>query len=243
MKPTIEVLSDKAQLIERSQAVITEKIRAAIAQKGRCTLALAGGSTPKPIYAAIAQQDLPWDKLFVFWGDERYVPSDHPNSNEGMARSVWLNQVPIPAENIFPIPTTAPTPAAAAETYEQTLRTFFQASGSETPSLDIVLLGLGDDAHTASLFPQTAALQVRDRLVTVGDKAGEPRLTLTVPLINQAGAVIFIVAGANKQDALAHVFSAEADDQTYPARLIQPHGELWWLLDTAAGANLSLFTG
>ncbi|MFE4106664.1 6-phosphogluconolactonase [Almyronema epifaneia] len=243
MQPTIEVLPDKAQLIERSQALIVEKIQNAIAQQGRCTLALAGGSTPKPIYAAIAQQSLPWEQLFIFWGDERYVPSDHPDSNEGMARSVWLDQVPIPAENIFPMPTGAASPSAAAESYEQTLKAFFQVSGSEIPRLDMVLLGLGDDAHTASLFPQTEALQVRDRWVTVGNKSGEPRLTLTVPLINQANSVIFIVSGANKQTALAHVFAAEAEDSAYPARLIQPHGELWWLLDTAAGANLSLLTG
>ncbi|NJN01888.1 MAG: 6-phosphogluconolactonase [Leptolyngbyaceae cyanobacterium SL_1_1] len=243
MKPTIEVLTDKAELIERSQTVIVEKIRGAIAQQGRCTIALAGGSTPKPIYGAIAQKDLPWDKLFIFWGDERYVARDHPDSNQGMARSVWLDQVPIPAENVFPVPTMAPEPAAAAASYEQTLRDFFQVSGAAVPRLDIVLLGLGEDAHTASLFPHTEALQVRDRLVTVGNKLGEARLTVTVPLINQAHSVIFIVSGANKQEALAHVFSAESDDMAYPARLIQPRGEVWWLLDAAAGANLGLSAG
>jgi 6-phosphogluconolactonase len=126
--------------------------------------------------------------------------------------------------------------------HEQQLQEFFQTSAGEFPSLDLILLGIGDDGHTASLFPHTAALGVRDRLVTVGNKDGQPRITFTAPLINQARCVIFMVAGANKQAALAEIFAESGDEQTYPARLIQSQGELWWLLDQAAGQNLPLST-
>lgn len=112
----------------------------------------------------------------------------------------------------------------------------------EFPSLDVVLLGIGDDGHTASLFPHTDALQVRDRLITVGNKAGQPRITFTAPFINHARCVIFMVTGANKQSALAQILAPNGDELTYPARLIQPQGQLWWLLDQTAGKDFADFT-
>jgi 6-phosphogluconolactonase len=236
----VEVLADKSALIERALELLLEKLHVAIAERGTFTIALSGGSTPKPLYEAIAQQDLPWDKIHVFWGDERYVPPNHPDSNEGMARAAWLNHVPIPATNIHPMPTDEADPAVAAQKHEQELQQFFQVQPGSVPALDVILLGMGDDGHTASLFPHTEALQVRDRLITVGNKDGQPRLTFTVPLINQARCVMFIVAGASKQPALAQIFAPVADEMMYPARLIEPQGELWWLLDQAAGENLSL---
>lgn len=239
MNRTIEVLPDKAALIQRSLQLVLEQLQVALAERGQFTIALAGGSTPKPLYEALSAQDLPWDKIHVFWGDERYVPSTHPDSNEGMARQAWLNQVPIPASNIHPMPTDEADPAIAAQKHEQQLQDFFQTQSGGVPRLDVVLLGIGDDAHTASLFPHTAALEVRDRWVTVGNKDGQPRITFTVPLINQARCVLFLVAGASKQAALAQIFAPSADETTYPARLIQPQGELWWLLDQAAGQALS----
>ncbi|HEY9661494.1 MAG TPA: 6-phosphogluconolactonase [Allocoleopsis sp.] len=242
MTPTaqhIEVLPDKDALIQRSLALILEKLDAALTARDQFTIALSGGSTPKPLYEAIAQQNLPWEKIHVFWGDERYVPPTHPDSNEGMARQAWLNHVPIPPENIHPMPTDAADPAISAQQYEQTLKQFFQLQAGEFPVLDVVLLGMGDDGHTASLFPHTTALQVCDRSVTVGNKDGQPRITFTVPLINSARAVIFIVAGASKQSALSHIFAPTCDTETYPSRLIHPEaGELWWLLDQAAGEGL-----
>lgn len=235
----VEVLSDKDALIHRSLTLVLEKLDAALAARGQFTIALSGGSTPKPLYEAMARQNLPWEKIHVFWGDERYVPPNHPDSNEGMARQAWLNQVAIPPENIHPMPTGATDPAAAAQQYEQTLNEFFQIPSGEFPSLDVILLGMGDDGHTASLFPHTNALQVCDRSVTVGNKDGQPRITFTVPLINSARAVMFIVAGASKQSALSHIFAPTCDTETYPSRLIQPAGELWWLLDRAAGEGVS----
>jgi 6-phosphogluconolactonase len=239
MNKIVEVLPDTTALIQRSLEVVVEKIQAAIAERGQCTIALSGGSTPKPLYQALATQDLPWDKLHVFWGDERYVPADHPDSNQGMARQAWLDRVQIPAANIHPMVTEAADPAIAAQDYESHIRDVLQVQDHPFPALDLVLLGLGDDGHTASLFPHTKALQVQDRLITVGDKDGQPRLTFTAPFINAARCVLFVVAGANKQAALQEIFASTADAMTYPARLIQPQGELWWLFDAAAGQAIN----
>jgi 6-phosphogluconolactonase len=137
------------------------------------------------------------------------------------------------------MPTHFADPEAAAQQYAQELQQFFQAGVQEFPCFDVMLLGMGDDGHTASLFPHTAALQVGDRWVTVGDKAGEPRITLTVPVIKQAKLILFVVAGSNKQSALAEIFAVEADALQYPARLIQSSGHhLVWLLDQAAAEGI-----
>ncbi|MEW6496733.1 MAG: 6-phosphogluconolactonase [Cyanobacteriota bacterium] len=238
MNKIVEVLPDKEALIQRSLEVVLAKIKGAIQERDRCTIALAGGGTPKPLYEAIATQDLPWEKIHVFWGDERYVPADHPDSNQRMARQAWLSKVNLPEANIHPMSTDGDSPTTDAHKHGNHLREFFKINVGEFPHFDIILLGIGDDAHTASLFPHTDALQVTDRLVTVGSKDGQPRITFTAPLINHAHSVIFLVAGASKQPALAQIFAPEADAMTYPARLIQPQGELWWLLDEAAGQNL-----
>lgn len=190
------------------------------------------------MYEALSRENLDWDKIHIFWGDERYVPPDDPDSNQRMARTAWLDRVNIPAANIHPMPTQSGDPALDAQQHEAELQQFFKLPEGEFPSFDVILLGIGDDGHTASLFPHTDALQVRDRLITVGNKDGQPRLTFTVPLINQARCVLFVVAGASKQTALDQIFAPTGDDFTYPARLIQPSGELWWLLDRAAGQAL-----
>lgn len=238
MNRTVEVLPDQGALVARALELVLARIRTAIQERGQCAMVLAGGNTPKPLYEALATQQLPWDKIHVFWGDERYVPPDHPDSNEGMVRHAWLERVDIPASNIHPIPTDETDPAVAARKYDEHLRQFFSAQAGVFPAFDLILLGMGDDGHTASLFPHTEALNVRDRLITVGTKNSQPRITFTAPLINQAHCVMFLVSGANKRSALEHVFAPTADELTYPARLIQPQGELWWLLDQAAGQDL-----
>ena len=240
MHKTVEVLPDLAALIERSLSITLAKIQTAIESRGLCTVALSGGSTPKPLYEAIAAQQLPWDKIHVFWGDERYVPPDHPDSNQLMARRAWLDSVDIPAQNIHPMPTDDANPADAARKYEAHLAEFFKLKRGEFPALDVILLGMGDDGHTASLFPHTEALQVRDRLITVGSKDGQPRITFTAPTINHGRCVMFVVAGANKRPALAEIFAPLADELSYPSRLVQPQGELWWLLDREAGQDLQV---
>ncbi|AFZ57758.1 6-phosphogluconolactonase [Anabaena cylindrica FACHB-243] len=238
MNKTVEVLPDLPALVARALDLILSKLEAAIKERGQFTIALSGGSTPKPLYEAISKQNLPWDKIHVFWGDERYVPPDHSDSNELMARRAWLNQVAIPAANIHAMPTLSADPAVDAAKYEKHLQEFFNSAPGNFPALDVVLLGMGDDAHTASLFPHTEALNVSDRLITVGNKDGNPRITFTYPFINAARCVLFAVAGANKRPALAQIFAPVADDFAYPSRLIKPQGELLWLLDAAAGLEI-----
>lgn len=240
MSRTVEILPDKAALVARAEAVIGDRITQTLSQQDYCTLALAGGSTPKPLYEALARWDLPWEKLHIFWGDERYVPPTHPDSNENMARTAWLNQVPIPPENIHAMPTQGGDPQADADRHEAQLREFFQTVPGTVPRFDIILLGMGDDGHTASLFPHTAALGVGDRLITVGNKDGQPRLTFTIPLLNHAQLILFLVAGASKQTALNAVFAPDGDAQQYPSRFIQPAGEALWLLDQAAAAGVAI---
>ena len=238
MKKFIETLADKDTLIQRAGELILSKIEAGLKLQEKFTIALAGGSTPKPVYEFLANQSLPWEKIHIFWGDERYVPPSDSNSNQLMARQAWLNKVAIPEENIHPVLTNSENPELDAQNHEAEIREFFQIASGEFPAFDLILLGMGDDGHTASLFPHTTALQERDRLVTVGDKNGEPRITFTVPFINHAQCVMFLVTGANKCPALAQIFATEGDDLSYPARLIKPQGELWWLLDQEAGTVL-----
>ncbi|MEM7065006.1 MAG: 6-phosphogluconolactonase [Cyanobacteria bacterium P01_B01_bin.77] len=237
--PQIHVFSDKAALVAGAAEQVIALMRDAIATTDRCTIALSGGSTPKPLYQAIAQTDLPWDKIYVYWGDERYVPATHADSNAKMAREAWLDHVAIPAQNVFVVPTDTNSPEITADRYQQALVDSFQAtSENDIPRFDLILLGMGDDGHTASLFPHTLALNESYRWVTVGNKDGQPRITFTVPLINNAHHVMFVVAGANKQAALSQVFAPVADSATYPSRLIAPLGQLRWLLDSAASQGL-----
>ncbi len=235
MGKILEVLSSKQTLIERALEIVTQKIRLAIEERSICTIALAGGSTPRPLYEALSQQNLPWEQIHIFWGDERYVAVTSPESNQRMAVEAWLSRVNFPAANLHPMPTGAGNPEVDAAQYEAELKRVF---GVEWPQFDVILLGMGDDGHTASLFPHTAALKVSDRLVTVGNKADNLRVTFTVPLINNARCVIFLIAGEDKQPALEQILAASADDMTYPTRLIKPNGELWLLLDQAAGAKV-----
>jgi 6-phosphogluconolactonase len=234
MTRQVRVYPDRQELIETALSLVVERVRSAIAERQCCSIALSGGSTPEPLYAALAKQDLPWDRIQIFWGDERYVPPTHPDSNYGMAKRVWLDLVSLPTENIHPVPTDLADPEASATAYTSEI----ELNVGANPVFDLILLGMGDDGHTASLFPHTAALSVRDRSVAVGDKDGQPRITFTIPLINRARSVIFMVSGASKQTALAEVFAPTGDANLYPSRSIQPQGELIWLLDAPAGAGL-----
>lgn len=238
MKRIVEVLPDKVSLIERSQEIILSRLQLALESRDIFTIALSGGSTPKPLYEALATQSLPWSKIHIFWGDERYVSPTHQDSNQLMARQAWLEQIDIPPGNIHPMNTASGDPARDAEQHEAELRTFFSTEEGKFPVFDLILLGMGDDGHTASLFPHTEALKSDHRLIAVGNKDGQPRLTLTAPLINQARCVLFIVAGASKRPALKQVFADQGDELNYPSRLIQPEGELFWLLDESAAVEL-----
>lgn len=236
--PIIEVLSDRPALVARAADLVEAKIKQAVKERGFCSLVLSGGSTPRPLYEELAQRPLPLAQLHLFFGDERYVAPDHGDSNYRMVRLAWLEPAGFPVTNVHAMNTDAPEPAQAAEAHELMLKRVLPGGGeAEIPRFDIVLLGMGDDGHTASLFPGTDALEVGDRWVTVGYKGDDPRLTLTLPLLNQARSVMFLVAGASKQEALAQVFSETAEGKDYPAKLIQPSGELCWLMDREAGKN------
>lgn len=235
----VKVYPSKNSLIAAAQEFIIHKIQDTISQKGTCTIALAGGSTPKPIYEAIALSQLSWNKIHVFWGDERYVPPTHDDSNQKMAKEAWLDKVDIPAENIHPMPTSSQNPQDDALKHEEEIRQFFN-SAQEFPAFDIILLGMGDDGHTASLFPHTQALENTENLVTVGNRGESLRLTFTAPLINAAHCVIFLVSGSNKQNALKEVFSEDSNAHEYPSKMIQPQGELIWFIDSDAVGELTL---
>jgi 6-phosphogluconolactonase len=230
------------------QAAGDEVIHAAtdaVAQRGRFTIALSGGSTPKNLYrliAANASTSLPWDRMFFFWGDERHVPPDDPDSNYRMANENLLSKVPIPPANIFPIPAENPDAAAAAEAYEQTLRKFFALAPGEFPRFDLILLGMGPDGHAASLFPETAALQEKSRLVVANwvEKLKTDRITFTLPVLNAARCVAFLVSGTDKAAMLHEVLEGKAPAEKYPSKLVQPsEGKLIWFVDRGAASELS----
>jgi len=238
----IEVYPDLESLSRAAAALLVEQANRAVAVRGRFSVALAGGATPRRTYELLAAPPLkdqaPWDRVYVFWGDERCVPLTDPRSNARLAKEAWLDRVPIPGNQIHPM-NCAPDPAAAARQYEAKLREFF---GGQPPRLDLVLLGLGPDGHTASLFPSTPALAESDRWVAAVSVADQDlhRITLTAPLINQAAMVAFLVAGGAKAGVLRVVLHGPRDPARLPAQLIQPrHGELRWLVDLAAAGDLA----
>jgi 6-phosphogluconolactonase len=210
-----------------------ELVDETLLHRKRFSVALSGGSTPKRIYQLIAEHDLPWDRIHWFWGDERNVPRDHDDSNANMVRRVLLDQIQAPEQNIHMVPININDPAAAAASYEQTLRAHF--AGDKFPHWDLNLLGLGDDAHTASLFPQTDAVQQQDRWFVENwvEKFDAYRYTLTAPAINSSEQTWFLVTGTAKRAALAQVLAGSGDSNQYPALLIRPNQ--WFVTSDAWG--------
>jgi 6-phosphogluconolactonase len=240
--PNLRVLPDRAALFQAAADEFVRQANAAIASKGRFTVALAGGSTPKGLYSLLATNyALPWDKIYFFFGDERHVPPDDPQSNYRMAREALLSKVPIPAQNIFRVPAENPDAAQAAQTYEATLRQFFQPAEA-FPRFDLILLGMGPDGHTASLFPDSKALQEKSRWVVSNwvEKFKTDRITLTLPVLNNAAVVMFLAAGEDKTETLKEVLQGTKPGEQFPSKLIRPaNGQLIWLADKAAAAALS----
>ena len=184
---------------------------------------------------------IPWGQVFLFWGDERHVPPDHPDSNYRVANKALLSKVPVPMENVFRIHAEENATRAATD-YEQTLKTFFQLKPGEVPRFDLILLGMGSDGHTASLFPDTAVLQEQSRLVVAHwiDKLQTYRITLTLPVLNNSACVMFLVTGGDKADVLREVLETDSSGAHFPSKLIQPkNGRLLWLIDRAAAGALS----
>jgi 6-phosphogluconolactonase len=184
---------------------------------------------------------IPWERTHFFWGDERHVPPDHPDSNYRMAYDTMLSKVSIPAANIHRIKSEYPSAEQAAQEYEQTLRAFFQLTAGQYPCFDLVLLGLGPEAHTASLFPGARALYEHQRLVvaTWVGKFYTERITMTAPVLNNAARLVFLVSGEEKALPLKAVLEGRNESEQLPAQLIQPrHGRLLWLVDQAAARLL-----
>jgi 6-phosphogluconolactonase len=239
MKLDARVLPD---LVSLSRAVLEETfpiIQEAVTKRGRFAIALSGGHTPGKMYSLWAQTEqyrnkTPWDRVHLFWSDERFVPADDPRSNYRMARETLISQVPIPAENVHPMPTNLSSPEECARAYETELLKFF---GSEPPAFDVQLLGIGDEGHTASLFPGSPALGEKVRWVAAVRVAAAPpqRITLTPVVLNQGRNTFFLVAGEGKRTILSAIRDEPASKPSqYPAARIHPAREPVWFLDQAA---------
>jgi 6-phosphogluconolactonase len=232
-EPKIHQSADPEALARHAATWLTEK---ALAAQGRFAIALSGGSTPKRLYEILAEPGyaarFPWDRTHLFWGDERFVPQDDENSNYNMTRHALLSHVAIPPQNVHPMPTTG-SPDDSAKTYEQTLQAYY---GGETldfarPLFDVVLLGLGENGHTASLFPGTPSLdESLAWVVPVTENVPQPRLTLTYPAIASSHTVAFLVAGKSKANVFKRI---QQGDRSQPATRITSSGEIIWFIDAS----------
>jgi 6-phosphogluconolactonase len=244
----VRILKDAASIARRTADEFIKTANAAVAERGVFTVALAGGSTPKALYALLAEDpamraQVPWDKIRFFFGDERHVPPDHKDSNYNMAREAMFSKAPIKPEQVLRIKGEEPDTEKAALEYEHALRAYFQLKDGQLPRFDLILLGMGDEGHTLSLFPGTKALHSGNRLVVrnwVG-KLYTERVTLTAAVANQARQVIFAVTKADKALALKAVLEGPYEPEQLPSQLIQPEsGRLLWLVDQDAGSKLSI---
>ena len=237
----VEVYPDIEALSRAAAQLFADQARRAVRERGRFLALLSGGDTPGPSYRLLAQEPLrgsiPWQDVHLFWGDERWVPLDDPHSNYLLARQTFIDAVPLAPSQVHPVPFEA-SPRLSAARYEELLRGFFRGA---PPRFDLALQGLGDNGHTASLFPGSSALNETARWVceTNQPHQGLYRVTLTPQVINQAALVVFLVAGARKAAVLRRVLEEGADPAELPARAIRPDkGTLLWLVDREAARLL-----
>ena len=215
------------------------------AARGRFLVSLSGASTPKALYQLLATPEwrttVNWSKTHLFWGDERFVPPDDPQSNYRMTSEALLSRIPIPSANVHAVPTQLGTPQEAAAAYERTIREVSIAAGGEIPRFDLILLGLGENGHTASLFPHSPVLHETARLVAADfvQEVNLYRITMTAPLINHARCAIFLVSGSGKAAVLKEVLTGPYQPEELPAQLIKlDQGMLIWLVDKPASSLL-----
>src|SRR5579864_5113114 len=243
----IRILTDLAAVARRAAQEFLQAATSAVAKNHSFTVALAGGSTPKALYSLLAtdpvlRAQLPWDKMHLYFGDERNVAPDHADSNFRMASEALISKAPLKADQVTRIKGEYQDTEKAAQEYEQALRASFTLADGEFPRFDLVLLGMGSEGHTLSLFPGTRALHESKRIVVhnwVGKLCAE-RITLTAAGVNQAAQVLFMVTGADKACALKAVLEGPYEPDQLPAQMIQPlNGKLQWLVDTAAGGLLT----
>ncbi len=244
VNPDVRVSTDGSELSFHAAEAAVEVIGNAVAGTGRCSVVLSGGSTPRILHRLLAsrfREQIPWSQLHLFWGDERYVPHDDALSNYRMAKETLLDQVPCPADNIHPMPTHLEDPDAAAREYEAVLRSYFDGGRPQgDPRFDLVFLGLGDDGHTASLFPGSSALKESVRWVLPVTTPAEPplRLTLTLALLTRSANTYFLVTGQGKAREVGRVLTGSADPGIYPAAAIQlGEGKVIWWLDPGAATR------
>jgi 6-phosphogluconolactonase len=243
---TIKVSPDTAALAAATAELFTESAKTAVAARGVARIAVSGGSTPKIVFKMLADPshpfltEVPWDKLQLYWVDERCVPPDHAESNYRMTKEAMLTQIPLPAANVHRMEGEL-DPEEAASKYEAEIRNSFKLEGAETPTFDLVLLGMGPDGHTASLFPHTEGLNEMARIVIPNHVPQKDawRVTLTWPVIVQGREVAFLIEGKEKTEMAKTVFTGPYDPETYPAQLIRPaSGKLTLMMDVAAAAGL-----
>jgi len=238
----IKIVPDAVTLAREAAQEFHRLAEAAVQARGRFAVALSGGNTPRSVYSLLASEhkQLPWDRIHVFFGDERHVPPDHPDSNFRMANESFLSKVPIPEKNIHRIRAELDVETAVTE-YDQQLHDFFRLVDHDWPRFDLIFLGIGEDGHTASLFPGSKALAEASRRVAANwvEKFKTFRITLTFPVLNDASEVVFLVSGGSKARILSEILNPGA--QKYPAQSVQPeNGKLLWLVDEDAGSLLRL---
>ncbi len=234
----VRVYPDVETLSHAVATSLADQVRAVVSSQAHFSLALAGGSTPRTLYRVLARDyrdAIPWTRVHLFWGDERYVPQDDPRSNYRLVRETLLDGVATPPEHVHPIPTDFPTPDDAARAYEGTLRAHFS---DPLPQFDLILLGMGAEGHTASLFPHSPAVEERTRWVVAVRAPVEPavRLTLTLPVLNAAVSVFVLVTGGEKAETLRRVLTEPPDALARPASAVRPAGGtlVWWTDEAAA---------
>lgn len=239
---TLHIHADAAEVSKQLAEWLTSSIEAVLQKQDRCTWVLTGGNSPKALYALLATEPyksrIDWSRLHIFWGDERAVPFTDERNNARMSFECFLDNVPVVKEQVH-IMRTDIDPEASANEYEKILHSYFGATGQ---SFDLVLSGMGDDGHTLSLFPGTAVIHEKDAWVKAFYLEPQQmyRITLTAPVVNRAGKVIFLAFGAGKAHALKEVLEGAPNPDLYPSQVIQPvSGELHWFVDEAAAAQLT----
>jgi 6-phosphogluconolactonase len=238
----LHICKDANDLSMQAATWIAAMIRQTLETQDRFTIALSGGSTPQKLHGLLSsypyKEEIEWSKLHIFWGDERAVPIEDERNNAKMAFDTLLDKVDVPMQQIHVMRTDI-SPEASAEEYEKVLQKYFDESGF---TFDLVLLGMGDDGHTLSLFPGTPVVHTQDKWVTSFFLQAQDmyRITLTAPLVNRAARVAFLTTGANKSAALKQVLEGEYNPDKYPSQIIKPIGELHWFVDKDAAAGLSV---
>jgi 6-phosphogluconolactonase len=238
--PQVRIFDSPQALFDGAADEFAARAHRAIASSGRFTVSLSGGSTPKALYSELAGPkfaSLPWNKIFFFWGDERHVPPSSLDSNYRMVNNALLSKVPVPPENIFRVRAEQKDADAVAQEYEKVVSEFFQLKPGQFPRFDLVLLGLGPDGHTASLFPGSKGLKETQRIFIANrvERMDTDRLTFTYPVLNAAACDMFLVSGEGKKEKIRQILE---EHQDFPATKVDPkNGELLWFVDAAAAAK------